>query len=202
VTETRPPDPLVPFAITVCGIEELPSHCGRGVTHVLTLLDPGEPTPEALEGLGARERLDMRFHDVVDPGGGFALPELAHVKRLLAFGHGLDETRDGHLLVHCHMGISRSSAAMFLLLAQARPQHPAPAVLAEIVRIRPHAWPNLRMVELGDMLLQRDGALVAAAIARYRDLLVVRPKLRDAMTRLGRGRELAAADALGVSDKP
>lgn len=200
MTETLPPDPLVPFTITVCGIEELPSHCGRGVTHVLTLLDPGWPTPEALETLGAKERLDMRFHDVIDVGGGFAPPEPAHVKRLLQFGRGLDETGDGHLLVHCHMGISRSSAAMFLLLAQARPDHPAAAVLAEVVRIRPHAWPNLRIVEFGDRLLQRDGALVAAAIARYRDLMAERPKLRDVMARLGRAREIAAADALGLSD--
>lgn len=200
MTETQLPDPLVPFGITVCGIEELPSHCGRGVTHVLTLLDPGWPTPEALETLGARQRLDMRFHDVIDVGDGFAPPELAHVKRLLAFGRGLDDAVDGHLLVHCHMGISRSSAATFLLLAQARPNHPAGAVLAEVVRIRPHAWPNLRMVEFGDLLLERNGALVAAAVARYRDLLAQRPKLRDAMARLGRGREIAAADALGLSD--
>ncbi len=189
------PNSLVPFDITVCGIDELPSHCDRGVTHVLTLLDPGWPTPEALENLGARRRLDMRFHDVIDPHPEFSGPEAEHVERLLAFGRDLPNAGGGHLLVHCHMGISRSSAAMFLLLAQARPDRPAAEALAEVVRIRPHAWPNLRMVELGDPMLDRNGELVAAAIARYRDMLQRRPRLRDAMAKLGRTRELAAADA-------
>ncbi len=188
-------EPLVPFEITVCGIDELPSHCDRGVTHVLTLLDPGWPTPDALAALGAGHRLDMRFYDIIDPHPEFSGPEVEHVEKLLAFGRSLPNVGGGHLLVHCHMGISRSSAAMFLLLAQARPERPAAEVLAEVVRIRPHAWPNLRMVEIGDALLGRDGDLVKAAIARYCDMLHRRPRLRDAMAKLGRTRELDAADA-------
>jgi len=189
-------EPLVPFEITICGIDELPSHRGRGVTHVLTLLDPGCPSPDALATLGARQYLDLRFYDIIDPHPALAAPEIEHVERLLAFGRGLADISGGHLLVHCHMGISRSSAATFLLLAQARPDHQANDVLAEIVRIRPHAWPNLRMVELGDAMMARDGELIAATVERYRDLLRQRPKLRGAMARLGRARELAAADAV------
>ena len=188
-------DAFVPFDITVCGIDELPALRDRNVTHILTLLDPGWPTPDALALLGARRHLDMRFYDVIDPHPEFAGPEAEHVTRLLAFGRDL-EGDAGHLLVHCHMGISRSSASMFLILAQARPNLTADEVLAEVVRIRGHAWPNLRLVELGDAALGRGGSLVAAAHARYRDMLERRPKLRDAMARLGRLRELEAADAL------
>jgi predicted protein tyrosine phosphatase len=187
-------DRFVPFDITVCGIDELPAMCDRDVSHVLTLLDPGWPTPEALDLLGARRRLDMRFYDVIDPTVEFPGPEAEHAERLLAFGRDLDQDA-GHLLVHCHMGISRSSASMFLILAQARPDRAAPEVLAEVVRIRPHAWPNLRLVELGDAALGRGGTLVAAAVERYRDMLERRPKLREAMAKLGRSRELAAADS-------
>jgi predicted protein tyrosine phosphatase len=190
------PGPLVPFEITICGIDELPSHTDRGVTHVLTLLDPGWPSPDALATLGARQYLDLRFYDIIDPHPGLAAPEIEHVERLLAFGRGLANIGTGHLLVHCHMGISRSSAATFLLLAQARPDRAAGELLAEIVRIRPHAWPNLRIVELGDAMMARDGELIAATVERYRDLLRQRPKLRGAMARLGRARELAAADAV------
>ncbi|HEX4111671.1 MAG TPA: protein-tyrosine-phosphatase [Stellaceae bacterium] len=184
--------PFVPFEITVCGIDELPAHRDRRVTHVLTLLDPGWPTPDALTALGAVERLDMRFHDVVDPGSDWTPPEIEHVERLLAFGRTLP-AENGHLLIHCQMGISRSSAAMLLILAQARPDRPAAAALAELVRIRDLAWPNLRMVEMGDVLLGRGGALVAAARARYGAMLKRRPKLREAMIRLGRARELDSA---------
>jgi predicted protein tyrosine phosphatase len=189
-------EPFVPFEITVCGIDELPSHSDRGVTHVLTLLDPGWPSPEALANLGARHYLDLRFHDIIDPYPALVAPEKEHVERLLTFGRGLTNVSSGHLLVHCHMGISRSSAATFLLLAQARPDRAAHELLAEIARIRPHAWPNLRMVELGDGMMARDGELIAATVQRYRDLLRQRPKLRGAMARLGRARELAAADAV------
>jgi len=190
------PEPLVPFEVTICGIDELSSHSDRGVTHVLTLLDPGCPAPNALARLGARQYLDLRFYDIIDPHPALAAPETGHVERLLAFGRGLADIRSGHLLVHCHMGISRSSAATFLLLAQARPDRAASELLAEIVRIRPLAWPNLRIVELGDAMMARQGELIAATVERYRDLLRERPKLRVAMARLGRTRELAAADGV------
>ena len=188
--------PFVPFDITVCGIDELPAHGDRDVTHILSLLDPGWPDPPAWARFKA-QRLELRFYDIIDPHPEFSGPEAQHVEQVLAFGRGLPNVgRGGHLLVHCHMGISRSSASMFLILAQARPEVPAAEVLAEVVRIRSLAWPNLRMVELGDAMLGRDGTLVAASVARYRDMMQLRPKLRDAMARLGRGREIAAADAM------
>ena len=189
------PDRFVPFDITVCGIDELPAMGDRGVTHVLTLLDPGWPTPDVFSRWSAR-RLDLRFYDIIDPHPEFSGPEIEHVEQVLAFGRGLSNVAAGHLLVHCHMGISRSSASMFLILAQARPDRSAADLLAEVVRIRPHAWPNLRMVELGDAMLGRDGMLVAASVARYREMMQRRPKLRDAMAKLGRSREIAAADAM------
>lgn len=184
--------PFVPFEITVCGIDELPLHHERRVTHVLTLLDPDWPTPETLAGLGAVQRLDMRFHDMIDPGADWSVPEREHVERLLAFGRTLPP-RDGHLLVHCQMGISRSSAAMLLILAQARPDRPAAEAMAELASIRALAWPNLRMVELGDAMLGRGGTLVAAACRRYGEMLTLRPKLREVMIRLKRSREIDSA---------
>lgn len=187
--------PFVPFDITVCGIDELPAHGDRDVTHILSLLDPGWPDPPAWARFTA-QRLELRFYDIIDPHPEFSGPEAKHVEQVLAFGRFLPNGGGGHLLVHCHMGISRSSASMFLILAQARPELPAAEVLAEVVRIRSLAWPNLRLVELGDAMLGRDGTLVAAAVARYREMMRLRPKLRDAMAKLGRNREIAAADAM------
>jgi predicted protein tyrosine phosphatase len=93
------------------------------------------------------------------------------------------------------MGISRSSAAMTLILAQARPDRPAREALAEVRRIRPRIWPNLRVIELGDELLGRGGALVDAAIARYRHVVELKPEVGKMMTEMGRGREVRAATA-------
>ena len=91
------------------------------------------------------------------------------------------------------MGISRSTAAMTLILAHFRPERPAAEALAAVKEIRPRAWPNLRMVELGDRLLGRNGELVDAVAAHYRVALDAHPRLAASMTEMGRAREIRAA---------
>ena len=59
--------------------------------------------------------------------------------------------------------------------------------------IREKAWPNLRIIELGDALLGRGGALVDAVVALYRVQMERRPHIGDFMEEAGRGREVAAA---------
>jgi predicted protein tyrosine phosphatase len=187
-----------PFDITVCGIEELTGHCARGVTHVLSILDPDWPVPEAFGSFGEHERLELRFNDITeDQGEDLIPPGPEHVVALLEFARDMAAAPEPrpHLLVHCHAGISRSTAAMALVLAQARPEAEAGAVLAEVARIRPQAWPNLRLLELGDAALGRGGALVRAATELYRAQLLRRPELATMMRNLGRERELAAIGA-------
>lgn len=183
---------FVRFDITVCGIEELSGYCEAGVSHVLSILDPDYPEPPAVRAFTAGARLELRFHDVIDDREGVVAPQAAHVARLLAFGRGLlEEASPGaHLLVHCHAGVSRSTAATAVLLAQARPDRPAAEALAEVVRIRPYAWPNLRVLELGDALLGLGGELVAAARAHYEARLAGDPFLARALVESGRGREV------------
>ena len=175
------------FRATICGIRDLAEHADAGVTHVLTILDPGWSTPSAFRGFGPHERLDLRFHDIIE-----TIPDTRPVGRddvaaLLRFGRDLGVA---HLLVHCERGLSRSSAALALILAQACPQRSGEEVMAEVVRLRPGCWPNLRVIELGDALLDRGGALVAAVGARYRDMLLEQPQLKRAMYDMGRGREV------------
>ena len=103
--------------LTVCGIAELEGFRGAGVSHVLSLLDPATPDPPALAGLGARRHQLLYFHDVTEPFAGYAAPQIEHVEGVLAFGRELAAEQEplDHLLVHCHMGISRSTAAMAIL---------------------------------------------------------------------------------------
>jgi len=117
-----------PFIITVCGIEELAGHGGLGASHVLSILDPDHPVPEAFGAFGEHAKLELRFHDIVDPRPGEILPSLAHVDSILAFGRTL-HPEGASLLVHCHAGVSRSTASMALLIAQAMPDMPAADVL-------------------------------------------------------------------------
>jgi len=184
---------LMSFQLTICGVDELECHCAGGVTHVLSILDPGTPEPEPLSGFDMTRRLRLRFHDVIESGPGWIAPERWDIELLLAFSRDLSVSQQTHLLVHCHAGISRSTAAATLVMAQAFPNRPADDLLHEVVRLRPRAWPNLRILELGDDILGRGGEIVEAAHAHYRRALEREPWLADAMIDGGRGREVAAA---------
>lgn len=185
----------LPFGITVCGIDELAGHRATGASHVLSILDPDAPIPEAFGTYGEHEKLELRFHDVIEASPGQQPPEPAHVERLLTFGRNLmaEPQPAAHLLIHCHAGISRSTAAMVLILAEAMPDQPAGAIVASVHDIREKAWPNLRMIEYGDAMLRRHGTLVAATNALHALQIGKRPHIAELMERGGRGREVAAA---------
>jgi len=184
---------LVPFQVTICGIDELGLHCDAGVSHVLSILDPGWPEPEAFGAFDPHRRLELRFHDVIETEPGCVAPESLDVEQLLSFGHDLTEGKGTHLLVHCHAGVSRSTAAATLIVAQARPDRPAEEALQTVLSRRPRAWPNLRILELGDALLERRGEIVGAARAHYRRRLEREPWLIEQMIDGGRGREVIEA---------
>lgn len=85
------------------------------------------------------------------------------------------------------------TAELTLILAKARSDLPARAILGEVLRIRPKAWPNLLIIEMGDALLFRNGEMVTATVEVYRTQLEIRPNLGEFMTHGGRGRDIAAA---------
>ena len=180
--------------LTICGLQELCNF--QDATHVLSILDPSYPEPPDFATYGPHKRLTLRFDDVLDPAPGLVLPERSHVEELLTFGVGLaSEAGDPlrHLLVHCHAGISRSTASMATLLAEAEPGWDEDAVFAHIREIRPQAWPNSRMIGFADELLGRDGKLVAALRRHYGIQMRARPDLAQMIERVGRQKEVAMA---------
>jgi len=183
------------FRVTICGIPELGDHCEAGVTHVLSILGPDLPDPPAFDAFPPHRRLTLRFHDIIEPDPERIGPSRVDVERLLAFGRELQQVEGSHLLVHCQAGVSRSTAATTLILAQAHPGRPAQETLDAVVELRPRAWPNLRIIELGDELLGRGGELVAATATVYRRLLDRDPHFAALMAESGRAREVVAAHA-------
>ncbi|HWD59098.1 MAG TPA: protein-tyrosine-phosphatase [Stellaceae bacterium] len=180
--------------ITICGIAELGQHCAAGVTHVLSILDPAWPDPEAFADFPPHRREALRFHDVIAPHPEAVLPSEEHVARLLAFGDDVMVAGEAaHLLIHCHAGVSRSTAAAALLLAQEDPARPADDIFAEIARLRPRAWPNLLLLELGEARLDRRGEIVPAVAAQYRRVITADPYFARFIVENGRGREIELA---------
>jgi predicted protein tyrosine phosphatase len=185
--------------LTICGLEELETHRERRVTDVLSLLDPGTPEPLAFDAYNEHHRVTLRFHDILEPQLGMIPPQPEDVETILQFGKELEgqEPYSGerHLLIHCHMGISRSTAAMAMLLAQAHPEQDEDAIAERLTTIRPKAWPNSRMIGFADEMLARGGRLVLAARKMHGRLLALQPHLAEVMGRLGRSREVEMAIA-------
>jgi predicted protein tyrosine phosphatase len=168
--------------IIICGLDELEQHCNADVSHVVSILDPDTAEPALFRLFATQERLCLRFHDVIDEREGMVAPQRDDIDRLLRFGGSLAHSRSARrLLVHCHAGLSRSTAAAVLLLAQARPDRSPEAAVSEMLALKPKAWPNLRMIELGDQLLVCEGRLVRAVRRHYADMVERFPLLRHAV---------------------
>ncbi len=169
---------LLPCPLTICGVQELDGFAKVGVSHVLSILDPADPEPPVFQRYRPHRRTSLRFHDVVVPVDGHLLPVEADVERILEFGRDLSTTEPLHLLVHCYAGISRSTAASLILMAQANPGREAD-VFATLIEVRPRAWPNSRMVGFADALLGCNGRLNAALQDHYRAAVTRVPGLAD-----------------------
>lgn len=184
---------MLPFRISICGLNQLAEHTDVSVTNLVSILDPDAPCPDVVSAFGRDRRLELRFHDVLDPSPGRVAFGSDHLEVLLEYGRSVPAKWDTHLLVHCSHGMSRSPAVMALMLAQAMPGVSGATIFSEILRIRPITWPNIRIVEFGDARLGRAGDLLSAAKSVYRSQLASRPEWAEELRRVGRGREVAAA---------
>jgi predicted protein tyrosine phosphatase len=175
-------------AFAICGLDELVGHQGRGVTHILSILDPEWPEPAAFQAFDPHFRATLRFHDAIEPGPEVLLPQRGDVEAILTFGR--DAAEAGSLLIHCHAGISRSTAATLMILAQAHPHEGEDELAERLLQTRPQAWPNSRMIMFADELLGRRGRLIAATAGVYATQLATRPELAEIMRRGNRAREV------------
>jgi hypothetical protein len=91
------------------------------------------------------------------------------------------------------MGISRSTAAMATLLSFVHPDEDEDEIFAQVLKLRPEAWPNCLMVVLADELLGRRGRLTAALGRLYAVQLAKRPEMGRYLRTHGRGREVDMA---------
>lgn len=180
---------LVPFPITICGLRELMIHAEKGVSHVVTIIDPSEPDPEVFEIYPDHHRVVWRFDDHVTPVDGAVMPDEAAVDRILAFGETLREATVRHLLIHCHAGVSRSTATAAILMCQFNPGREAEA-FEHIRRIRPRSWPNSLLVSMADQKLGRGGAMIEAMARLHDHTTREHPELAEYLRIHGRAHEV------------
>ena len=132
---------------------------------LVTLLSPSHAGAD-WSRLVRNRHLDLTFHDIVEPTPDLVAPDAATIRAILEFARSGPPAVP--LLIHCWAGISRSSAAAYVIACDRNPGHET-AIADELRRRASFATPNRLMVQLADDLLGRRGAMV------------------DAIARIGRG---------------
>jgi predicted protein tyrosine phosphatase len=111
-------------------------------------------------GVSSDRHLRLALNDVADEWQSDTPPAAHHIEKLIAFGR--DWNAEMPILVHCWAGVSRSTAAAYILLCD-RLGPGREAGIATALRYRaPHASPNPLMIRLADEMLKRDGRMVRA----------------------------------------
>jgi predicted protein tyrosine phosphatase len=186
------------YELAICGLDDALEVVGRGASHVLSLVDPGSEEARAgkLPSCTLGCHLILRFHDIIGPAPGWIPPNIKHIESILSFGRSLQETKRisaRRAVFHCKMGISRSTAALAIILAQAEAERDEHRIFEQVLQMRPQAWPNSLMIHYADYLLGRGGRLFAALRDLYGRQLIHYPQYKDHLLQIGRGYEVHIA---------
>jgi predicted protein tyrosine phosphatase len=181
--------PLLPYRITICGLDELAGHAQSGFSHVVSILDPERADPEDFTAYAPHRRVLWRFDDTVEQRPGFSAPAERDVRKILSLGEELLEEKADQLLIHCHAGVSRSTATAVILMAQNNPGRES-EVFDELARVRPRSWPNSLMIGIADTLLDRKGALVRELRGHQAKVTQTHPDLVALIRLHGRAHEV------------
>ena len=146
--------------IHVCSLSRLHQTVeDTGARHVVSLI--GDETRLARPtGVAPENHLWLCLHDISAPLEGYIMPGEQHVTTLLDFVRGWD--RKAPLVVHCYMGISRSTASAYASVCALNPGRDELSIAQALRAASPTATPNIRIVSLADKLLGRNGRMVAA----------------------------------------
>jgi predicted protein tyrosine phosphatase len=127
-----------------------------GDIELLSMLSPGHDEFDCGD-LGCRRHLHLLFHDIGEPRPGLVAPDDNMVRAIIDFGRAAQQ----QILVSCWAGISRSSAAVYIMVCDRNPgfEH---AIADELRRRAPLATPNRLMVSTADDLLGRKGRMTGA----------------------------------------
>ena len=70
---------MLPFTLSICGLDELSDFLKSDVTHVISILDPDYPAPDGLAKIASGNRIIFRFDDATIPSVGRVHPASADI---------------------------------------------------------------------------------------------------------------------------
>ncbi len=161
--------------IHVCSLSKLQNTIQLSKAQsVISLVNAGISVPYPLS-IPLENRLRLTFNDIEKKLPGYIEPKERDIRKFLAFINSWNKKQA--LIIHCWMGVSRSTAAAFIALCNFYPEKDERS-LAKLIREKsPEATPNKRLVALADEFLQRNGSMVDAIhqIGRGKDCFEGRP---------------------------
>lgn len=147
--------------LIVCARDRLYDHMlVTDTKYVLSIVDPGWDTIDIEKAVSFPDvnwKL-VRFEDSEVIGRG---PTLEHAREILEWAKIIPV--DAEVIVHCHQGISRSTATALAMLVQFHGVDRLEECGERLLKARSYASPNLMLAGLFDQLLGCDGEFLALA---------------------------------------
>jgi len=134
---------------------------------MITILSEPMPVPRPAS-VAPENHLQLFFDDI-----GLLLPERREpndkqIAQLLEFGKKWRQSAP--MLIHCLMGISRSTAAAYILACALHPEKSEQDWARELRRQSATASPNRKLIALANKALGREGQMMSAIAAMSRPL--------------------------------
>ena len=126
-----------------------------GPCRVISLLSEDEPMP-VFSALGADHHLRLY---VERDACAKTISEAARRRAASIIDFARNWERDGHILVHCYHGVSRSTAAAFIIMCILQPEIPESELAQRLREAAPHADPCPLIIAYADDMLGRDGRM-------------------------------------------
>jgi predicted protein tyrosine phosphatase len=146
--------------IHVCSLARLHQTVENvGARHVVSLIGDEASLVRPAQ-IPVENHLWLRLHDISTPLDGYIMAGEGQVADLISFVKCWD--RSAPLVVHCYMGISRSTASAYASVCALNPDRSETDIAQSLRAASPTATPNIRIVSLADKLLGRQGRMIAA----------------------------------------
>ena len=146
---------MTPFSIHICSLEAVREADVSIFDGVITIEDSRIENPFRLD-FEHPKQLVLCFDDISVPLDDFIEPQEKHILQALSFA---DRIGEGSILIHCHAGISRSSAIALAIIAKIIGKGKEEESIKILGQINPHARPNKSIVWLTDEILERKRKL-------------------------------------------
>lgn len=167
---------VVQLKMVVTPLSQLKSTINRyNPSHMLTLLSPNSAV-YIDKKIPQQNHHILFFNDINQPRAKLIAPQMHDVKKIIAAAQQWHLTQDAHfatqpnaavpsnaaMLIHCQMGISRSTAAAYIIACALNHNIDEEALAINLRELSPSATPNAQLIALADDYLKRNGKMVAA----------------------------------------